>query len=185
MSSARRLHWTEEDYLLLEAQSPTRHEFVDGEIFAMAGAKPGHNQTTAAVLGALVALVRGGQCRAFTSDQRIFVPTTGLYTYADGGVACGKWQIHSDGMALLNPVLLYEVLSPSTEDYDRGAKLDHYRQIVSLRHVLLIEQPSRCVTHHHRDDDGAWATHVFQSGSVDLSDLGGTVALDEIYLPEA
>lgn len=181
---ARKTHWTEEDYLLLEGQSPIKHEFFEGEIFARTGAKPVHNRVTAALLGALVAGVRGGSCRAFNSDQRIHVLATGRYTYADGGVVCGRWQIHTDGMALLNPVLLYEVLSPSTADYDRGAKLDHYRQIASLRHVLLVDVPARSVEHHRRGDDGAWTSVVVREGRVMLPELGGEIALDEIYLPE-
>lgn len=139
----------------MEAASPIKHEFLDGEVFAMAGAKPDHNQTASAALVALGPLLRGGRCRAFSSDQRIFIVETGLYTYADGGVACGRWQIHADGMCLLNPALVFEVLSPSTRDYDRGAKLEHYRRIPSLRHVLLIDQPDRCVEHHRRREGGA------------------------------
>jgi len=177
------MHCTEADYLLLEGQSATRHEFFDGEIFAMAGAKPVHNQRAAALLGALVALVRGGTCRAFHSDQRIHVLATGLSTYADGGVACGPWQVHTDGMALLNPVLLYEVTSPSTADYDRGAKFDHYRQIASLRHVLLVDEPTRSIEHHRRSEDGAWRRVVVREGRVVLPELGGAIDLDEVFLP--
>lgn len=181
-STARRMHWTEEAYVAMEAGSPIKHEFIDGEVFAMAGAKPGHNQLAAAVTVALGLLVRGGRCRVFNSDQRIYIPETGLYTYADGGVVCGRWEVHADGMCLRNPVLLVEVLSPSTRDYDRGAKLDHYRQLASLRHVLILDEPERRVEHHHRGDDGAWSMTELLEGRVDLADLGGFVALDEVYL---
>jgi len=182
-TTARRMHWTAQEYTAMEAASPIKHEFLDGEVFAMAGAKPDHNQTASAALVALGLLLRGGRCRAFNSDQRIFIVETGLYTYADGGVACGRWQIHADGMCLLNPALVFEVLSPSTRDYDRGAKLEHYRRIPSLRHVLLIDQPDRCVEHHRRREGGPWTTAVAREGALDLTDLGGEVALDEIYLP--
>lgn len=181
-ATARKMHWAEEEYLFMEAQSPIKHEFLNGEVFAMAGARPEHNQIAANVLVALGGLIRGGRCRAFNSDQRIFVPETGLYTYADGGVACGRWQIHTDGMSLLNPALLYEVLSPSTRDYDRGAKLDHYRTIPSLRHVLLIEVAESLIEHHWRGDDGAWTSEIVREGDVALAHLGGTVSLGEIYL---
>lgn len=169
----------------MEAASPIKHEFLDGEVFAMAGATPEHNQAAAAALVGLGVLLRGGRCRVFNSDQRLFIVETGLYTYADGGVVCGRWQVHTDGMCLLNPTLLFEVLSPSTRDYDRGAKLEHYRRIPSLRHALVIDQPARFVEHHHREEGGTWDTTTVRAGALDLYALGGTVALDEVFLPEA
>lgn len=184
-STARQMHWSEQDYLAMEAESPIKHEFLDGEVFAMAGAKPGHNQVAASALVALGVLLRGRACRVFNSDQRIHVAATRLYTYADGGVACGKWQLHTDGMCLLNPALLYEVLSSSTRDYDRGAKLEHYRQIPSLRHVLLIDQPDRSVEHHRRADDGSWSASLVREGALQLPDLGGAIALDDIQPPRS
>lgn len=181
-SAARRMHWSESEYLAMESESPIKHEFQDGEVFAMAGARPSHNVLASGALGALVALVRGGKCRVFNSDQRIYIPATGLYTYADGGVAWGRWDLHADGLCLRNPVLLVEVLSPSTRDYDRGAKMDHYCQLASLRHVLLIDDPERLVEHHRRGDDGAWSKTELRVGNIDLADLGGSLALDDVYL---
>ncbi len=180
--AARQMHWTEEEYHAFEDASPNKHEYFNGEVFAMAGARPGHNQIASNMLVALGALLRGRRCRTFNSDQRIHVPATGLYTYADGGVACGRWQIHTDGMSLLSPVLLYEVLSPSTKDYDRGAKREHYQQIASLRHVLLIDQPARLVEHYHREPGGPWDLTTLCVGAIKLSDLGGVITLDELYL---
>jgi Uma2 family endonuclease len=179
---ARNVHWTEEEYLLFEEASATRHEYLEGEIYAMAGAKSGHNKVAANAIAALSALVRPGRrCKAFNSDQRLHVPSTGLYTYADGGVACGKWEIFErDGMSLLNPVLVVEVLSPSTCDYDRGAKLTHYRQIGSLASVLILHEPERRVEHHRRVE-GGWELEVVTSGEVALPSLGGTLALDDLY----
>jgi Uma2 family endonuclease len=178
------MHWSEEEYLAMETGSSVKHEFLNGEVFAMAGAKPGHNQVAASTLVALGLLARGSGCRVFNSDQRIYVVETGLYTYPDGGVACGRWQLHSDEMCLLNPALLYEVLSTSTRDYDRGAKLEHYQRIPSLEHVLLIDQPDRCVEHHRRGEDGAWSLRTVRDGAIDLTDLGGAIDLTEIYLPD-
>lgn len=181
--TARKMRWSEGEYLQMEAQSPIKHEFLDGEVFAMAGAKPEHNQLAASLLGALVALTRGGSCRAFNSDQRIYVRETGLYTYPDGGLACGKWQIHTDGMRLLNPTLLFEVLSPSTRDYDRGAKLEHYRTLSSLRHVLLVEAGEVSIEHHWRDEAGEWSSETLCEGDLALADLGGSISLAEIFPP--
>jgi Uma2 family endonuclease len=177
----RRLKWTPEDYFDLEAHSAEKHEFLGGEIFAMGGAKSSHNLVAANTLGALAALLRGRPCKPFTSDQRIHVPSSGLYTYPDGGVACGKWQIHPvDRMSLLNPVLLFEVLSTSTADYDRGAKLEHYKAIPGLQEVLLIAQPERRVEHHRRVEGERWVSATLTGGAVELA-LGGSVALEELY----
>ncbi len=179
---ARDVHWTDEDYVRLEEASSTRHEFVEGEIYAMAGARPAHNKIATNTIAALAQLVRAGtRCQAFGSDQRIHVASTGLYTYADGGVACGKWEIlPRDGMSLLNPGLLFEVLSPSTRDYDRGAKLAHYRQIASLTHVLLIDEPARVVEHHRRQGED-WSVVTASEGFLDLQELGGVLLLDDVY----
>jgi Uma2 family endonuclease len=168
----------------MEATSAIKHEYVAGAIFAMAGAKPGHNLVASNALIALGLLQRGRACRAFNSDQRIYVAETGLYTYADGGLACGRWQIHADGMRPLNSTLIVEVLSASTRDDDRGAKLEHCTKVPSLRHVLLIDQPDRCVEHHRRTNDGAWSLTVVREGAIALPDLGGAISLDELYLDE-
>lgn len=179
-----RMHWTEAKYLAFENASATKHEYFDGDIFAMAGTQPLHNRVASNVLGGLGSLSRGRGCGTFNSDQRIYIPRTGLYTYADGGVACGKWEIHQDGMCLLNPMLLFEVLSPSTRDCDSGAKREHYQQIPTLRHLLLIDQPTRAVWHYWRLDGGGWEMGEFQAGTIALPELGGQLAIDDIYLME-
>ncbi len=178
------MHWSEREYLAMEARSPIKHEFLDGEVFAMAGATPEHNDVAAAATVALGVMVRGRMCRVFNSDQRIYVPATGLYTWPDGGIKCGG-TLHSDRMSLVDPVLLFEVLSDSTRDYDRGVKLEHYRSIASLRHVRVFESASRCVEHHRRGADGAWSCTTHTQGSLALDDLGGALALDDVYLVDA
>ncbi|MBY0503735.1 MAG: Uma2 family endonuclease [Bryobacteraceae bacterium] len=179
--SPRRMLWSEAEYLAFESDSPTKHEFFSGEVFAMAGASPQHNLLAGNAALAIGMLVRGRGCKTFNSDQRIYIPATGLYTYADGGVACGKWEIHTDGMCLLNPVLLFEILSPSTRDYDRGAKREHYQQIPTLRHLLLIDQSQRHVRHDFRGPEGAWEVREFTGGAVRLADFPGELALDDLY----
>ncbi len=181
MFAPRRLRWTPAEYFDFEAHSLDKHEFLDGEIFAMAGARSSHNLVAGNTLTALGVSLRGRPCKTFTSDERIHIPSTGLYTYPDGGVACGKWQIHpADGMSLLNPVLLFEVLSTSTAEYDRGAKLDHYKAIPSLREVLLIAQPERRVEHHRRIDGDRWLSAAFTAGTIELA-LGTTLDLTDLY----
>ena len=179
---ARNMHWTADEYLRLEESSSTRHEYLSGEIYAMAGARPAHNKIESNTLAALSQLVRAGKrCQAFNSDQRIHVESTGLYTYADGGIACGKWEIlERDGMSLLSPSLVFEVLSPSTRDYDRGGKLAHYRQIPTLTDVLLIDEPARLVEHHRKVGD-AWTSVTLTSGAVELPNFGGVLLLDDVY----
>lgn len=181
MQPERRLHWTVQDYLSLEANTSEKHEFLDGEIFAMGGARASHNLVAANVTGALGVLLRGRPCKPFTSDQRIHIPGTGLYTYPDGGVVCGRWEVHaSDGMSLVNPALLFEVLSSSTRDYDRGAKLEHYKQIPTLREVLLVDQPERRVEHHRRVEGDRWVAAAFTAGVIELG-LGVGLVLADVY----
>ena len=182
MSAPRRLRWTPAEYFDFEAHSLDKHEFLDGEIFAMAGARSSHNLVATNTLGFFVASLRGRPCKPFNSDQRIHISRTGLYTYPDGGVACGDWQLHpADDMSLLNPVLLFEVLSLATADYDRGAKLEHYQAIPSLQEVLLIDQPERRIEHHRRDGD-RWLAATFTDGLIELA-LGVNLPLAELYDP--
>lgn len=180
---ARRMHWTEAEYLAMENESPIKHEYCNGEVFAMSGAKPLHNRIATSASGILWAASRGSSCGGFNSDQRIHIPSTGLYTYADGGLACGKWKLHPDGdeMALLNPVLLFEVLSPSTRDYDLGAKRKHYEQIPSLKHLLFIDQPVRHVKHVYRRANGAWTSKDYTKGVIEIPDLNASLGLDDLY----
>ncbi len=182
MSSAlaRKMAWSEEDYLAFENDSETKHEFLAGEIYGMAGAKPLHNAIAMNTGAALGNLIRGGPCRGFTSDQRIHVarPKT-FYTYADGGVASGKWEIsEKDDMSLENPVLLFEVLSPSTRKYDPGAKLMLYRQIPSLTDVLLIDQSTHLIQHHHRGPRG-WRVVTRSRGALPV--LSGVLQIADLY----
>jgi Uma2 family endonuclease len=182
MQLAHQVRWTEEEYLLMEDHSEIKHEFLDGQVYAMAGAQGPHNVIATNALAMLHSLVRGGPCRAFNSDQRVYVPRPKkLYTYPDGGVACGKWQYHpkaADKMVLLNPSLLYEVLSPGTEKYDRGTKLMLYRQVETLQDVLLIDPDRRLVEHHHRGPRG-WKSTTRHRGA--LSVLGGIIQVGELF----
>ena len=182
MEPARRIQWTADEYLARELRSAAKHEFLDGEIYAMAGATLRHNTIAANVIFLITGLVRGRPCRAFTSEQRIHVAATGLYTYADAGVLCGDARMHpNDALTLLNPTLLVEVLSPSTESYDRGEKLQHYREIPSLREVLHVSTRERLVMHHRRLDTGQWVLTERRDGAMELPALGGEVRVDDLY----
>lgn len=180
IAPAREMHWTEEEYLRMEADSAIKHEFYRGEIYAMAGARLRHNVIAANTVAALVNLLRGSPCVTFNSDQRIHVKDpVRFYTYADGGVACGRLQLSDkDGMSLENPTLLFEVLSPSTRDYDRGAKLFLYQQIPSLSVVLLIDPSARLVERHLRAPHG-WTSETHRDGAIALFE--GHVTLEDLY----
>jgi len=129
-----------EDFVRLEQYSNVRHEFIDGQIFAMGGGTPTHGALAANVIAALATQLRGKPCRVHTSDVRVRVIKTGLDTYPDVSVVCGQAELdRDDPLAITNPVVLVEVLSPSTAAYDQGEKLSHYQRISSLREVLFVD----------------------------------------------
>jgi Uma2 family endonuclease len=146
-----------DDYFAVEASSAIRHEYVNGEIFAMAGASIAHNRIVANVLTHLRMALRGGPCSAFGRDLRLATPG-GLYTYPDVVVICGPpTLIPGRPDTVTNPALLVEVLSEATRDYDCGEKLVAYQSIPTLREVLLVEQDTVRVERVHRTASGTWA----------------------------
>jgi Uma2 family endonuclease len=181
--AARALTHTFAEYLALEAKSETKHELVNGEIFAMAGGTPEHSRLAANVIGELGSALRGRPCATFTSDLRVRVLATGLATYPDASVVCGRMEVDpEDKNTVTNPVVLVEVLSDSTEAYDRNDKLAHYRRIPSLRDYLLVSQHERRIEHYHRNDDGTWTLRdVGEGGEVRLASIGCSLAVDAVY----
>ena len=140
MTSAFPLHrYTYQDYVSLEQESSTRHEFLAGEIVATAGGTPEHAAMAAEVIGQLREQTRGGSCRVFTSDLGVRVKATGLATYPDASVVCGPTERDPDKKtSVTNPRVIVEVTSDSTEDYDRGEKLTHYKQVPSLEAIVIV-----------------------------------------------
>ena len=183
MSSPGSTSFTELEYLALERVSDRKHEFVDGAIVLMAGARPPHNVLAANVTAALVPLARAKGCITMTSDQRVHVPKTGLYTYPDVSVACGERRYGPDEPpSLLNPTILVEVTSDSTEDFDRGKKFSHYQGIAELRAYVIVSHREKRIDCFHRRDDGWHLVALTEPASaVDLPALGGHLALDEVY----
>ncbi|MCP4662549.1 MAG: Uma2 family endonuclease [bacterium] len=143
MSAEAERKWTVEQYLAFERESETKHEYYDGETFAMAGASPAHNLISWNIAMALGPQVRSRGCFGFPADMRLRIPATGLYTYPDVVVVCGEPEFDQQRDTLLNPTLIIEILSPSTEDYDRGRKFAHYRSLESLAAYLVIAQEGR------------------------------------------
>jgi len=180
-TSARRVHYTYAEYLALEEESSVRHEFLDGEIYAMAGGSPDHAALAAAVIGVCRSQLPPG-CRVFTSDLRVRIAATGLTTYPDVAVICGSTERSpEDPLAVTNPVLLVEVTSPSTEEYDRGDKLRHYKGLPSLREILIVSHRAPELTLHRREASG-WGTLSAGAGeSVELGSVAARLGVDEVY----
>ena len=176
-----------DEYVALEAATDLRHQYVDGVAYAMAGAEPEHANITANVIAALANLLRGGRCRVYSSDLKLRIPETGNAYYADAAVVCGRFTRHpGDPIAVTNPTLLVEVLSPSAETFDRGDKFADYQRLASLRHYLLVSTRTRRVEHYRRNDDGTWTyTAAVVGASVDLADLGGALAVGDLYIAES
>ncbi len=172
--------WTVAEYLALERTSLDKHEFFNGEIFAMAGASPEHNLIVSALIITLGGVLRG-KCRIFPSDQRLLLPT-GLYTYADVSLVCGAPKFNEDSpRALMNPEAIFEVLSDTTESYDRGDKFASYRTLPTHMDYVLISQTKILVEHFVRQPDGGWLMHALGKGEV-LGLPCGKIAVDDLYL---
>ncbi len=170
------------EYVELEARSPVRHEFVNGEVFEMAGGTPAHGALASALARDLGSGLRGKPCRVFSSDVRVFVKETGLATYPDLCVVYGTLETtDEDKDALVNPVLLAEVLSPSTEAWDRGGKAAHYRRIPSLREILFVSPDGRLEVQ-RRSERGVWELVDARVGeSLELTSLGVVLDVAELF----
>jgi Uma2 family endonuclease len=188
MTSAPRLHrYTFREYLAFEASSSVRHEFLAGEIYAMAGGTPQHAALAMAIGAALVVQTRGGPCRVHSSDLRIRVLDTGLTTYPDVTVVCGPYQADAeDKNTLVNPRLVVEVTSESTEDYDRGEKLASYQRIATLDAIVLASHREALLELYERDADRSWRRSEARKGAtLRIAALGVELAVDEIYAAAA
>jgi Uma2 family endonuclease len=152
-----RLKITEEEYLAIERKAETKSEYWAGEMFALAGASRQHNRIVSNLVIGLGVQLKERPCNVYSSDLRVKINKTGLYTYPDVVVTCGK-EIFSDkhNDVLLNPIVIIEVLSDSTEAYDRGEKFKHYQQIESLIEYLLVAQNSCSVEQYVRQDKKSW-----------------------------
>jgi Uma2 family endonuclease len=185
MQAAEQRKYTEDEYVALEQRSETKNELVNGEIYAMSGAKPRHNVIAANVIASLRAALRahGSPCRVFSGDQRIRSEATGMNTYADASVACSPRFDAKYREALLNPTVIVEVLSKSTEDYDHGAKFAHYRTLPSFVEYVLVSQRKHEVEVFRRIEPGQWLLKVLEGDEavVELTSLGCSIPLREIY----
>jgi Uma2 family endonuclease len=174
--------YTPEEYVELEDNSEFKFEFFDGEVFAMAGSTPEHSLISGNLIAHLHNALAPRGCSVFTSDLRLKVESSGLRTHPDVTVLCGPGQF--DGTFLLNPTLIVEVLSKSTEGYDRGDKFDYYRTIPSLRTYLLVSSESPRVEQYIRKTTSEWDYRVVHGldSTVELPALNITLSLAQIFL---
>ena len=184
MSAIPKTKLTPEEYLEFERKSEERHEYFDGEIFAMAGAKRRHNTAATNLSGLVWQHLRGKNCESYSSDMRVFVPETGLYTYPDLVIVCDEPQFQDEVFdTLLNPVLIVEVLSDSTEGYDRGKKFQHYRSIESLQEYVLVSTDEARIEKYVRSGDGFWylSEAVGLGAKIEFSSIECVIELAEVY----
>jgi Uma2 family endonuclease len=162
MSVAPKRKFTAAEYLAIERQAEYRSEFLDGEMFAMAGASREHNILKDNLIVEVGIQLKGGPCRTLSTDQRVKIDRTGMYTYPDIVIVCGKPEYDpADRDTLTNPQVLFEILSPTTEASDRGRKFRHYQQLPSLREYILVSQDRMQVERFVRQPDDTWVLTVF------------------------
>ena len=171
------------EYLAAEAASDVRHEYLAGDVWAMAGGTIEHGGLAVAVAREIGIAMRGKACRAFSSDVRVRIPETDLATYPDLSVVCGWLETApDDAEAITNPILLVEVLSDSTEAYDRGAKWAHYRRIASLREYVLVSQAEPLIEVYRRTEGGRFELFEARSGeTIELASIGVRLEVSAVY----
>ena len=175
---------TPQEYLIRERQSSLKSEFYQGEIFAMGGGSPNHSLIAANFVGEARSALKDKPCAVFSSDLRVQVQSTGLYTYPDATIVCGELEFDDDHRdTVINPTVIVEVLSDSTEKYDRGKKSNHYRQMASLKELVLISQDYPHVERFTRQPHGDWLFHEDRDLSThfELKSLNISIAMSELY----
>jgi Uma2 family endonuclease len=174
---------TLDEYVAAEATADVRHEYLRGEIYAMAGGSLEHAALASALARDVGTALRGKPCRVYSADARVRVEATDMATYPDLSVVCGELQrAATDERAMLNPTVVFEVLSDSTEAYDRGAKASHYRHIPSLREYVLVSQSEARVEVQRRNAAGHWEIHEYgPDDQVVLEALAVSLSVDDLY----
>lgn len=193
MSTAAKHYLTPEEYLAIERAAETKSEYFQGEMFAVAGAGYAHNLLASKLIQLLAPDADKRGCEVLPSDMRVKISELGKYTYPDVTVTCGKAELedaHDD--TLLNPVVIFEILSDSTERYDRGTKFAHYQKLPSLRVYVLVAQDRARVEIYTRQDGGFWRYEAFEGPEalVALEPPGARFTLAQLYegiltVPEA
>ncbi|HEV7424752.1 MAG TPA: Uma2 family endonuclease [Thermoanaerobaculia bacterium] len=173
--------YTYAEYLALEDSSNVKHEFLGGQIYAMAGGTPEHAALAAAAIGLLFSQLRGSGCRAYDADLRVRT-RSGLATYPDVTVICGPTERdETDPQAVTNPALIIEVLSRSTEDYDAGDKFEHYKTLPSLRQYVLVSHRERSLDVWTFRDEAGWQHAIVREGEAAHLSIGARLDVRELY----
>ncbi|MEK7830566.1 MAG: Uma2 family endonuclease [Acidobacteriota bacterium] len=178
-----RKHWTVEEYLAYEMTNPVRHEYVDGQLFAMAGESKNHNRLASNVLSRLIFDLAGSKCEAFFENVKVKVSPTRYY-YPDVVISCSEPEEDEDAYVIENAVLIVEVLSPSTQRNDRVEKMNAYQKLVGLREYVIISQESvRLEIYRHEQADEVWQCEVFEDleSEVTFQSVGLSLKLADIY----
>jgi Uma2 family endonuclease len=171
-----------DEFLAWERLQPERHIYVRGQVFAMAGGSPRHNALCARVIARLVAGVEGGPCRVFSADQKIGLPHD-EFVYADAVVVCGPMTFRPGTTDVAtNPTAVVEVLSKSTEPYDRGDKQKGYLALPSLQDLVLIAQREPRVEIYTRQGDGSFRFQVWEQGNASLAGIGVLLSIEDLYV---
>jgi len=184
MSSKVLSYISPEEYLKLERQAEYKSEYLNGEIFAMTGASRKHNLIGTNLVVSFAQQLRGKTCEVYPGEMRVKVRTTGLYTYPDVVIVCGEPKFEDDEIdTLLNPTVLIEILSTSTERYDRIAKTSYYRTIDSLTEHLLVAQHEYRIEQYVRQEDQRWSLFDYRSldDVAQLQSIGCSLALRDVY----
>jgi Uma2 family endonuclease len=170
------------DYLAFERTAPTKHEYVAGLVLAMAGGSPEHARLAGSLARLLGNAIEGRPCAVFSSDLRVRIPATNRSTYPDLTVVCGHRETAPDDHeAIVNPTVLVEVLSDSTEADDRGEKFAHYRRLSSLQEYVLVAQKAQRIEVYRREGD-RWVLSEHGPGTVvELASIGARIPVDEVY----
>jgi Uma2 family endonuclease len=177
-------HYSPEEYLAIEQEAAERHEYRDGEIILMAGGLPNHNRITVNISGFLNFASRGKPYQVFAADQRLWIPEKRLYTYPDVMVIQGDLVLQEGRKdTLVNPLMIVEVLSKSTEGYDRGDKFAAYRSIPGFQEYLLVSQSSQWIEHYVKRTEKKWDFQAYDETDVvvQLETIGVEMAIGDIY----
>lgn len=184
MSTQKARKLTEKEYLQIERKAEFKSEYYNGEVFALAGASLEHNRISKNITKSLSNQLNNKPCESFQSDLKVKEQTSGLFTYPDIVVICGEPVFYDQEKdTVTNPTVLMEVLSPSTEGYDRGFKFELYRKIKSLKDYLLISQEKTSIEYYTRLSDGSWNLKEYtdKSQSIDIKSIECSLDLNEVY----
>lgn len=184
MTAIQKTLISEQDYLEEERKALKKREYYKGEVFAMVGATQNHNAITGSLIGELYAFLKGRSCKVYPGDLRVHNPENGLYTYPDVTIVCGKEEyLDEEFDTLLNPTVLIEVLSPTTEGYDRGTKFKLYRSIPSLKNYIMISSTDFSAEIYTRMDNDEWNLTMAKEmdGIIHISAIDFDLPLKDVY----